>query len=134
MRFLYIKRVHLYEILQRAKESNVEICGFLLGQEHEDGFFVEEIVFTKNKLNSPVEFEVDPLETLEVFQKAETEELEIIGIFHSHVNCPHYPSGKDLKGMDLWRNAWLIVSTLGTYGAFLLKDGEIKEIRVVVLD
>ncbi|NJE26938.1 M67 family peptidase [Thermococcus sp. MV5] len=134
MKALYIKGVHLYEILQRAKESKVEICGFLLGQEREDRFFVEEIVFTKNKLDSPIEFEVDPLETLEVFQIAEKEGLEIIGIFHSHINSPHYPSGKDLKGMNLWRNVWLIVSTLGTYGAFILKNGEIKEIGVVILD
>ncbi|MCO6041347.1 M67 family metallopeptidase [Thermococcus alcaliphilus] len=133
MRSLFIKRAHLKEILTNARESKVEICGFLIGRMKGEDAFVDYVVFAENRLNSPVGFEIDPLETLKVLEKAEEEEKEVIGIFHSHLNCPPYPSPRDLKGMDLWRNIWLIVNNTGEYRAFVLENGQIKEINVEVI-
>ncbi|MCA6212966.1 M67 family metallopeptidase [Thermococcus bergensis] len=133
MRSLFIKRVHLKEILTTARESNIEICGFLIGTMKGEDAFVDYVVFAENRLNSPVKFEIGPLETLKVLEKAEKEGKEIVGIFHSHLNCPPYPSPRDLKGMDLWRNAWLIVNNIGEYRAFVLENGQIKEINVEVI-
>jgi len=133
MKSLFIKRTHLEEILKKAKGSKVEICGFLVGKIEVKAAFVERVVFANNKLNSPVEFEIDPLETLKVLESAEREGNEIVGIFHSHVNNPPYPSSKDLKGMDLWRNVWLIVNNLEEYRAFILEGGKVKEVKVEVV-
>ncbi|USS40466.1 M67 family metallopeptidase [Thermococcus aggregans] len=130
MEVLFIKRAHLEEILRKAKESKVEICGFLVGKIEGKAAFVEKVSFANNKLTSPVEFEIDPLEILKVLESAEREGKEIVGIFHSHVNRPPYPSSKDLKGMDLWRNIWLIVNNLREYRAFILEGGKVKEVKV----
>ncbi|MDK2854458.1 MAG: [CysO sulfur-carrier protein]-S-L-cysteine hydrolase [Thermococcaceae archaeon] len=133
MKSLFIKRIHLDEILRKAKESKIEICGFLVGKIEGNVAFVERLVFANNKLNSPVEFEIEPLETLKVLEAAEKEGREIVGIFHSHVNCPPYPSSKDLKGMDLWRNIWLIVNNLGEYRAFTLEEENVKEVKIEIV-
>ena len=130
---LFIKRAHLKEILTKVRGSKVEICGFLVGTIKGKDVFVEKVVFASNRLNSPVGFEIDPLETLKVLEAAEREGKEIVGIFHSHVKCPPYPSSRDLKGMDLWRNVWLIVNNLGEYRAFILEEDKIKEVKVEVV-
>ncbi|HDH43870.1 MAG TPA: M67 family peptidase [Thermococcus sp.] len=132
MKCLFIKHVHLNTILKRAREENIEICGFLVGREEGEKVFVDYIVFEKNILSSSHEFEIDPLETLKVLESAEKKNKDIVGIFHSHVSFPPYPSQKDLKRMKAWRNVWLIVNNLGQYAAFILKDGEVKRIEVKV--
>ncbi|WP_048159782.1 M67 family metallopeptidase [Thermococcus barophilus] len=129
---LIIKHEHLFMILERAKESKIEICGFLLGKQQDDVIVVKEVIFTKNKLNSPTAFEIDPLEIVEVLDYADEKNLEPVGIFHSHL-CKPIPSGRDIRGMKLWRNVWLIVDNKGSYGAFILKDGKIKEVEVEVI-
>ena len=127
-----IKLHHLEEILKKAKESKIEICGFLLGQKKGESVIIEEIAFAENKLNSPVEFEIDPLEIVKILDYADKKGLEPVGLFHSHL-CKPIPSGKDIKGMKNWRNIWLIVDNRGNYGAFVLnKDYKIKEVEILI--
>lgn len=128
---LIIKYEHLFMILEKAKESRIEICGVLLGRQEGNDVIVEEVVFTKNRLNSPTAFEIDPLELLKVLDYADEKGLEPVGIFHSHL-CKPIPSERDSRGMKLWRNVWLIVDNKGNYGAFILKDGKIEEIKVEI--
>lgn len=128
---LIIKYEYLFMILEKAKESRIEICGFLLGRQENNDVIVEEVVFTKNKLDSPTAFEIDPLEILKVLDYADKKGLEPVGIFHSHL-CKPIPSERDIRGMRLWRNVWLIVDNKGTYGAFILKDEKIGEVKVEI--
>ncbi|ASJ02668.1 metalloprotease [Thermococcus profundus] len=127
---LVIRRDDLVGIIKSAGESEGEICGFLLGRIEGSAVFVEEVRGTRNKLNSPIAFEIDPLETAEVLDEAEGKGLEVVGVFHSHLECPPVPSGKDIEGMDLWRNVWLIVTPSGGFQAWILENGEVKEVRV----
>lgn len=120
----------LSEILTVAARSGVEICGFLFGRREEETFRVEEVRFIRNRLNSPTEFEMEPLEMVEAIEEAEEKGLEVVGIFHSHLKCPPRPSGRDLRGMELWPVVWLIVDGKGNYGAYVLKDGRVEEIPV----
>jgi len=128
---LIIKYEYLFMILEKAKESRIEICGFLLGRQEDNDVIVEEVVFTKNRLNSPTAFEIDPLEILKVLGYADKKGLEPVGIFHSHL-CKPIPSERDIRGMRLWRNVWLIVDNKGTYGAFILKDEKIDGVKVEI--
>jgi len=128
---LIIKYEYLFMILEKAKESRIEICGFLLGRQEDNDIIVKEVVFTKNRLNSPTAFEIDPLEILKVLGYADKKGLEPVGIFHSHL-CKPIPSERDIRGMRLWRNVWLIVDNKGTYGAFILKDEKIDGVKVEI--
>ncbi|GAB6101511.1 M67 family metallopeptidase [Thermococcus atlanticus] len=127
---LMLKNEHLNEILKRAEESPVEICGLLFGKKKGTCAFVEEIKFIKNRLDSPYAFEMEPLEMIRAIDEAEERGLEVVGIFHSHL-CKPIPSERDRKGMENWPVIWLIVDNGGNYGAFMLERGSIKEVVVV---
>lgn len=127
---LIIRLEDLKAIIKTAKRSAVEICGFLFGRRKRDGFIVEEVRFVPNRLNSPMAFEMEPVEMVKAIDAAEERALEVVGIFHSHVGCPPVPSGRDLKGMRLWPVVWLIVDDNGNYGAYVLEDGKVRRIPV----
>jgi proteasome lid subunit RPN8/RPN11 len=127
---LVISKEDIHKILENARESPIEVCGFLLGRKEGDGVVVEEVRETRNRLNSQVEFEIDPLEIAGVLDEAEKKGLDIVGIFHSHLKCPPSPSGRDLKGMSMWRNVWLIVTSHGEFRAWIIENGEVKEVEV----
>ncbi|NJE04896.1 M67 family peptidase [Thermococcus sp. M36] len=128
---LVIPRDYLEKIVKTAKNSAAEVCGFLFGGTDGGSLTVKEIRFVTNRLNSPTAFEMEPLEMVEAIDGAEEGGLEVIGIFHSHLNCPPRPSGKDLRGMNLWPVVWLIVTPEGEARAWVLKDEGIEEVEIV---
>ncbi|WP_010478055.1 M67 family metallopeptidase [Thermococcus zilligii] len=128
---LIIKRKDLGKILKLAEDSDIEVCGFLLGKNSGDAD-VETVRETANRLNSPVEFEIDPLEISKILDEAEKLGLEIVGVFHSHLCCPPVPSGKDLRGMKLWRNVWLIVTPSGDFRAWVVGGDDLEEVKIEV--
>ncbi|MBP1912879.1 M67 family metallopeptidase [Thermococcus stetteri] len=127
---LAISEKDIRGIIELARRSPIEVCGFLLGRKEGNRIIVEEVRETENRLNSPAEFEIDPLEIAEVLDEAEKKGLEIVGIFHSHLKCPPVPSEKDIAGMNLWRNVWLIANSLGEIRAWILENGEVREVGV----
>ncbi|AEH24020.1 M67 family metallopeptidase [Pyrococcus yayanosii] len=122
----------LEEIVSAASESNVEVCGFLFGERRGDEWVVRKVTFVKNRLNSPTAFEMEPEDMVKALDDAEKENLEVVGIFHSHVSCPPRPSSKDVKGMTLWPVPWLIV-TGHKVAAFMLEKGKPKEIELKII-
>ncbi len=129
---LSIPRGILEEIVKAAQSSEIEVCGLLLGRREGEAFSVHEARFITNRLNSLTEFEMEPLEMAEGIDDAEERGLEVVGIFHSHPKCPPKPSGRDLRGMELWPVAWLIVDGRGNYGAYILREGKVEEVVVMV--
>ena len=95
-----------------------------------EAFSVQEARFITNRLNSPTEFEMEPIEMAEAIDEAEEKGLEVVGIFHSHLKCPPRPSGRDLKGMELWPVVWLIVTPKGEMMAWILSDTGIERVTV----
>lgn len=127
---LMIRQDDLKVIIKAAEESEVEVCGFLFGMREGDTSRVEGVRFVTNRLNSPMEFEMEPLEMAEAIGEAEKKGLEIVGIFHSHMKCPPRPSERDLEGMKAWPVVWLIVDGKGRYRAYVLKNGKVEEVEV----
>ena len=127
---LSIPRGILEEMVKAATSSEIEVCGLLLGRREDEAFSVQEARFITNRLNSPTEFEMEPVEMAEAIDEAEEKGLEVVGIFHSHLKCPPRPSGRDLKGMELWPVVWLIVDEKGDYGAYILREGRVEEVEV----
>ncbi|WP_297508634.1 M67 family metallopeptidase [Thermococcus sp.] len=128
---LIIRQEDLGMVIERARTSKEEICGFLFGVAGED-VEVREVRFVRNRLASPVAFEMEPVEMVEALDEAEEKGLEVVGIFHSHLKCPPRPSGRDLKGMELWPVVWLIVDERGNYGAYVLREGKVEEVEVSI--
>ena len=78
-----------------AQEAPNEACGLLAG---EKGSLMQGEHFfpAVNQLASPVEFRMDPVEQLALFNKIEDLGCELLAICHSHPNGPPHPSKADL--------------------------------------
>ncbi|MDH7499086.1 MAG: M67 family metallopeptidase [candidate division NC10 bacterium] len=70
-----------------------EACGILAGREGQ----VERFYPTGNREASPVRFRVDPSEQLQVLRAIEELGWSMVGIFHSHVGGPAFPSPEDIQ-------------------------------------
>ncbi len=76
-----------------------EICGLLVGKATKDGWEVESVrqVENLNKERSADRFELDPAGFQQVDKELRGTGQEIIGVFHSHPDCPARPSPTDLS-------------------------------------
>jgi proteasome lid subunit RPN8/RPN11 len=70
-----------------------EGCGLLLGTA--EGRVVE-VVASENVAHSARVYEIDPTVLLRSYRRADAEDLEVIGVFHSHTHSPAYPSPTDI--------------------------------------
>ncbi len=75
-----------------------EVCGFLYGRENEDG--TRTIREAKEVINSKEgdkrrRFEISPRDYMQAERYAAEQELDLLGIYHSHPNHPAIPSEHD---------------------------------------
>ena len=129
MLILRLQRLHVNLLNQETEKVHpIEACALLFGKLSHDEAIVTKVEFAPNKLQSPVKFQIDPETVAAAFTNAEKEDLQFIGIFHSHP-APAEPSSIDLEGMKLWGDAlWLILSsTDGELAAYQLMDDSVEE-------
>ena len=117
------------ELITIAKnELPNESCAFLLGQ---SGTVVI-VLPLRNVDNSPVRFSIDPRDVLYAYNLAQSKQLDIVGIFHSHPASP-FPSRIDREFMEINPVVWLIYSTTKRcLKAFICDDG-VKEVAVKII-
>jgi proteasome lid subunit RPN8/RPN11 len=109
----------LGELERLAKDSlPAESCAFLLGRDSA----IEEILPMKNADASRVSFTIPPDEILAAYRLAESKELHVAGIFHSHPSAPA-PSMTDRRFMEINPVVWVIYSTTQEkFGAWIFAD------------
>ena len=71
-----------------------EACGLLAGKPGADT--VEVVYPCGNAAASPIVYTLDPLDHLKADRDAESQGLEIIGVYHSHTHTEAYPSPTDV--------------------------------------
>ena len=79
-----------------------ECCGILVGKKSEKGEIeVTEIREASNQFQGQksVHFQIDPLFIYRLEQELESRGLEIVGVYHSHPDCPAILSKEDEKYM-----------------------------------
>ena len=123
------------QLLKAEAEKNfpVEACALLFGKLAGDKATVTKVVVARNILESSTRFEVDPMFVFSTFEQAEKEDLDFVGLFHSHP-APVTPSVIDLRYMKLWGSAiWLILSTFdGEIAAFQKMDDQPERVEIEV--
>jgi proteasome lid subunit RPN8/RPN11 len=69
-----------------------------------------------------------------VYEYANSINLDVVGVFHSHPYSKAYPSSKDLRYMSINQVPWLILSLLdGEVKAFIYYNEEVKELDMVII-
>ena len=104
-------------------EAPNEACGLIALR---DGV-AERYLPGENLAASPYRFELKPQDPMDWFLEDEGYEL---GVFHSHLSSPAYPSRTDVENIGLWEGKPYLVYSLGKddLAAFRIEDGQISEL------
>lgn len=86
------------QVMQQAVEAAVpeEACGLLAGEISGSHADVRRTIPVTNILHSPVRFRMSGEEQVAAFNLMEGENLELVGIYHSHPGGPAGPSATDV--------------------------------------
>lgn len=100
-----------------------EACAILFGKGDE----VLDIFLTDNIEESPINFTISNEQLIEAYKIAEEQNVEIVGIFHSHPNSDAFPSNTDKKFMQSNPVAWIIYSGINkNFKAHILESDSIE--------
>jgi [CysO sulfur-carrier protein]-S-L-cysteine hydrolase len=118
--------------LIRSTRKNLpnESCSLLLGDIVDNEYRVKILKEMNNIANSEYSFNIDPDELMKVYQWASKEELNLIGIYHSHLEGSK-PSATDLTYMRINPVIWLIYElSKSIFRAYILVDDNLKEVKI----
>lgn len=94
---------------QAHAASPFEWCGALTGSAREEVVSVTGIIRLTNSDRRPDRFSISDSEIRRAQQAAAEQELELVGIVHTHPSSPADPSQTDRESMKHSRYPWLIV-------------------------
>jgi len=113
-------------------EQPSESCAMLFGKKVGNNWNVKEVFLTQNIDDSQTNFTISPEELLKGYQIAEKNQLEVVGIFHSHPNSDAIPSNTDKKFMQNNPVPWIIFSGVNNDLKAYLLDSTIIEIQIKI--
>jgi len=113
----------------------LEICGLLIGNANADGWTIHSVKQVDNLNNERAadRFQLDPAGYQAIDRELRGSSQEIIGVFHSHPDCPAKPSPTDLtsawegfiypivsvcNGQVAEINCWVLTDDAGNGGRF----------------
>jgi len=111
-------------------EQPSESCAMLFGKKVGDNWNVKEVFLTQNIDDSQTNFTISPEELLKGYKIAEKNQLEVVGIFHSHPNSDAIPSNTDKKFMQNNPVPWIIFSGVNNDLRAYLLDSDVIEIPI----
>jgi proteasome lid subunit RPN8/RPN11 len=134
-----ISRELLDEIVAHALEDpGNEVCGVVAVAADDSPAGEASAVRVHRARNvhaSPLRFEIDPKELLELSNAIEQEDAEIGAIYHSHVRSRPYPSQTDINFAANWPGVeWIIVGLTAEaepeVRSYLIEDGRVGEVQM----
>ena len=109
-----------------------ESCSLLLGSIVDCEYRVKVLKKMNNIAHSENSFSMEPDELIKVYQWASSKELDIIGVYHSHLDGAR-PSATDLIFMRINPVIWLIYELSGSrFRAFVLVQDNLKEVKIKI--
>lgn len=137
---ILLKVSQLLTLEHAATLSNpYESCALLLGKKNGNFYEVYEVIPVTNKYTSEISFGMDENELLKIYKYAESSNISVVGIFHSHPSNP-VPSETDKVFMEINPIPWIIKSTItDDMRCFVFSDvlkgkiDGIEEIQMIVI-
>lgn len=119
-------------IEQAQREHPNEACGLIAGRNHAGVAEAVHVYPMTNAERSPVIYRMEPAEQLRVFNHIDAEDLDLVGIYHSHTRSPAYPSSTDVSLAYYPEAVYLIVSlremSSPELRGFRIVDGKVIEV------
>lgn len=102
-----------------------EACGILAGKNDR----ILRVYCMNNVDCSASTYFMDPREQLRVMKEIRREELELVGIFHSHVATEAYPSARDVE-LAFYVGVWYVIISLADVDRPVIRNFRIVEGRI----
>jgi [CysO sulfur-carrier protein]-S-L-cysteine hydrolase len=116
-----------------CQNSTHERCGLLAGR---DGT-ITTVLPACNVLASPTTYEIAPQELFTIFRKIRAENLDLLGIYHSHPQTENIPSPKDVAHAYYPDAIYFIISPQSDapkpIRAFRIRGGNFTELSIEVI-
>lgn len=111
----------------------LEACGLLAGQNGR----IAHLYVIENILQSPVAFEMVPLQQVQAMLEIEAQGWALLAIYHSHPQGPEVPSPTDIARAYYREVGHLIISlrerAQPVVRAFTIRDGRVDELPLVIV-
>ncbi len=110
------------------RRAPLEACGLLAGK---DGR-VEMVIGVRNAARSAVRYLMEPRAQWRAFNRIEQMGLDLLGIYHSHPNGPHWPSPTDIQEAcyAVVQILWFPQAGKWQAGGFWIEAGQVSEVTL----
>jgi proteasome lid subunit RPN8/RPN11 len=105
-----------------------EACGIMVGTIDGHIINVEKVISVTNIRCTSVSFELDPQQFYNVWNDADKDGKDIVGIYHTHPAHSAVPSSWDISTMKNVHSVWLIAGVDDIRG-YVYEDG-IKNVQI----
>ncbi|RNI15004.1 M67 family peptidase [Methanohalophilus sp. RSK] len=118
-----IAQEHLSLILEELESNRpFEACGVLVGINEGSVAAVKRAVPVSNSRRTQYSFELDPTEFYRIWDHAEKEGMDVVGIYHTHPANAARPSEWDKKSMRNFPLIWIIAGIDGVFAYRFVKE------------
>jgi proteasome lid subunit RPN8/RPN11 len=128
-----VRAVYDGMISHALEERPYECCGMLAGT---NGRITKQLRATNVADRKAVRYEVAPREILRIMDAIDDEDLDHLGIYHSHTHTRAYPSATDI-GLAAYPVFYVIVSLVDfrdpQVKAYTISEGEVTEEPIEVV-
>jgi proteasome lid subunit RPN8/RPN11 len=131
-----IPRPLVEEIVAHSLEDAPnECCGLIGGRDGQ----AEVLHRARNEFESPLRYNVHPLDLLRITTEIEEAGRELVGIYHSHTRSEAYPSQTDVNLAENWPDPLYLICSVAdpdepAVRAFALRDGAIEEAELEIVE
>lgn len=114
-----------------ASQAPLEACGLLAGK----GGRVEAVLMVRNAEQSRVRFRMDAQEQYNAFKWIDDQNLELVGIFHSHPSGPETVSPTDIAeaSYEVVHIIWFSKEQIWKARGFWIEKGQVTNVDLQVI-
>lgn len=134
----HIEDAVLAEVRQHLESSYPhEACGFLIGQQEGRNRWITRSLPVENRSteNQRRRFVIDPLDYMKAEREVSRQDLQLLGIYHSHPDHPAIPSVHDLEFAQPFFSYFIHTICDGTMTntrSYRLLDGKFIEEKFII--
>jgi len=120
-------------VAHSLEDAPNECCGLLGGRDGE----TRTLHRARNEFESPLRYNVHPLDLLRITTEIEEAGEELAGIYHSHTRSEAYPSQTDVNLAENWPDPLYLICSLAepeapSVRAFTIRDRRVEEVELDV--
>jgi len=130
---LIVSKKYWQEMLEYVEQNTpLESCGLLAGKNDR----VEKVILVRNQAQSAVRFVMDPYDQLNAFDWIESNQLDLLGIFHSHPAGPDTASATDIAeaAYEVVHLIWSRNQDHWEVRGFWIENGKTTEVPLQIVE